>query len=302
MKKNVFVAAMAASFCLLPANVTFAQEIKGPAELVWNQCDFESDAGIPVLSEDDPNIESKNFKFLASNMETFQVVDNPAKDLRNRSEKCLTFMRVPSWDGWFNFQTKDPNNYIDLSKWEKIVLDVRCPDVPLQSYILDLVYIDPVTQEQSNYCRFDLWPNLSASNNWQTLTFDLAEIDYNTGFGASDLKKVNDFLMWYAVWDGSTSEVPVFIDNIRLTRSVVLPDGNGIEIVETGKLSVSPNPGAETILLKGVSGKVTVFNMSGAQMTAIPNYEEGAAINVNSWQKGMYIIQTEKGVLKFLRK
>jgi hypothetical protein len=75
------------------------------------------------------------------------------------------------WGGWFTFQTKVADDYIDMSEWESISLDVRCPNIGMESFKLNLAYTYP-TYSQTLIHAFEPWPNLSATNDWQTLNFN----------------------------------------------------------------------------------------------------------------------------------
>jgi len=73
----------------------------------------------------------------------------------------------------------------------------------------------------------------------------------------------------------------------------------GVKEVMENKISVFPNPASKTIYLNGVSGNVSVLNMSGIEMwSGVINQSE--TLDVSEYKCGVYFILNNNNVNKFI--
>jgi len=87
--------------------------------------------------------------------------------------------------------------------------------------------------------------------------------------------------------------------------SVSFEEVTGIETLKPeSTISVFPNPVQETLTVKGVKkdAKITLYDMSGGLLQTVTSQENITNINVSSLQQGVYLLQVDKQVIKFIKK
>jgi len=119
-----------------------------------------------------------------------------------------------------------------------------------------------------------------------------------TQYAVSDVQKI--------VFDNSTMTVELKSgENVADVTRVSFKDATGVETLKPeSSVSVFPNPVQETLTVKGVKkgAVINVFDMSGGLLQTVTTQENTANINVSSLQKGVYLLQVDKQVVKFIKK
>ena len=76
---------------------------------------------------------------------------------------------------------------------------------------------------------------------------------------------------------------------------------NDIPTIKTqNELKIYPNPAKERIIIKNLTGKISILNLLGQQVRSINNYQ-GEEINISSIPTGTYIVKTTNAAKQFLK-
>ena len=87
--------------------------------------------------------------------------------------------------------------------------------------------------------------------------------------------------------------------------SLSFDETTGIESPKVeSSIFVFPNPVKETLTVKGVEKDaiISLYDMSGKLLQAITSQENSTDINVSSLQQGIYLLQIDKQIIKFIKK
>jgi len=84
----------------------------------------------------------------------------------------------------------------------------------------------------------------------------------------------------------------------------LLSDNVGTENPELpSKVFVFPNPVTTTLTVSGTNSdvKINLFDLSGKLLKSVPAQDNSTDVNVTSLQRGVYLLQVGKQVLKFVK-
>ena len=115
----------------------------------------------------------------------------------------------------------------------------------------------------------------------------------------SDVQKI--------VFDQGNSTMTVEMkagNDVTNITSVSFEEVTGIETLKPeSPVFVFPNPVKETLTVNGVKkgDVINVFDMSGGLLRTVTAQDNNANINVSSLQKGIYLLQLGKQVVKFIK-
>ncbi len=203
--------------------------------------------------------------------EDFVVVDNPAKEGINTSNKCVKFTVVDNAQPWagavstsFGEMTFTEENHVMTMMVYKSTLS-RCL---LKAEIKDGDFTEVFVTNES-------------VDEWEKLTFDFSEAIGKTYTG----------LAFFPDFPESRTEGSVnYVDNIGW-----LSDGTtAIFENNTFEFAVYPNPATEYIQIespKSIS-KIQLLDLSGKLITQINSIDSNSAtLNLQSINQGFYLIQ-----------
>jgi len=86
---------------------------------------------------------------------------------------------------------------------------------------------------------------------------------------------------------------------------VSFEDATGIQTPKPeSSISVFPNPVQETLTVNGVKkdAVINVYSMSGALLKTVTAQDNSTKVDVSSLQQGIYLLQIDKQVVKFIKK
>lgn len=88
-------------------------------------------------------------------------------------------------------------------------------------------------------------------------------------------------------------------------RKIAFGNATGVQnVLQRNSFRVYPNPAAEFIRLTNIPDAqytVTIFSITGNQITTLQNFTIQQSIDISNIQKGMYIIRANNFVTKFTK-
>jgi len=93
--------------------------------------------------------------------------------------------------------------------------------------------------------------------------------------------------------------------DVSNVTSLSFDETTGIESPKVeSSIFVFPNPVKETLTVKGVEKDaiISLYDMSGKLLQSITSQENSTDINVSSLQQGIYLLQIDKQIIKFIKK
>jgi hypothetical protein len=276
----------------------FSAEIVAPTGIRWDLVDMENTGKIARISGKIGD--GYMFLFSTGNTSLINVVANPdISDLVNKTPKCIKWLKLPSMNGWASFETNDKSNYIDVSKWENLSLDIRIEDDLLVSMQLDVYTYDLINgvsvKTGSKYLDMRVGEIGKSPGSWYTANFDLSKIVLSKG--VAKLDNIQKIILTLNPCNCNTCNSTVYVDNLRLTRSF---DISGVNDAVENKFNIYPVPVNNTIQITGVDGEVTIYNTIGVTVFHI-NDLLTKAIDVSNLECGFYIIKTKLGSQRFFK-
>jgi len=299
--KNIFLSKLIVVLNILFVfnSYLFSGEIIGTTTKRWDLVDMETNSKIARIYGKIGD--GYKFLFSTNNFTQISVVSNPdILNTVNTTSKCISWIKLPSVNGWASFETNDKNEYVDLSKWENISFDLRITDADLASIQLDLYNYELLSGASikvgSKY--FDLRENeiSKPKGSWYNLNFDLSKVVLSADVTKLDM--IQKMTLMINPCHCSTCNTSVYIDNLRLTRSYEIP--SDVNAINQSKFNIYPNPANNTLQIADVDGEVTIYNALGMAVIYINEFNS-KIIDISMLNKGVYIVKTKFGSKHFLK-
>lgn len=213
----------------------------------------------------------------------------------NASNKCFKWTKSGAY-GYVKFYTSNIKKYIDFSRWDSIKFDVYIPTVNLTQVQINFLK-HGADQYSTSKIESGKWYNLSNKpmGQWNTVTVPISAINYPVSNNLANafcgvMIQINPSL---------TGPSDVYIDNLRLVKTISKLTTTVLNTT-INKLKLIDHTASEEIVLSGAKGNVSIYNIFGAEVMRLNNYE-GAAISTSKLTNGIYVVKTSAGSLKFVK-
>lgn len=84
-------------------------------------------------------------------------------------------------------------------------------------------------------------------------------------------------------------------------NQVINTYGTALNEVSSRELSVYPNPCTDNITIEGMRGELKIYNLPGVCVKSLDNYQ-GEVVDVSDMKNGIYLIQNEQGLKRFVKR
>lgn len=285
--KSVFL------FCVmtfLGLNSISAQEYAPPAAAItagsWNILDWQTNA-----TKTD-NWGGLTMWHAVWSGNTVSIANSPT----DAANSCLKWYKEGAWGG-IKLATNTITKYIDFSRWDSIKFDIYTTDVDFSRF--EIRFIKQGTS--SIYGSYASGPGITitynptkAANTWHTISVGMNQIAIDatsslaTSFGGFQITPNNN----------SSVNTIVYLDNVRFVKAPGVT--TSLNNSAATNLKISLNAANSELQLNGATGKVSVYNMAGAEVIRMNNFQ-GEVINISKLAKGTYVVKSTMGVAKFIK-
>lgn len=197
-------------------------DVQDPGGTEWVLVDNDTEGASPWLGEE--AIEGEFLRFAPNDgpVTNYGIVDDPTGSGKG---KIVKWDVRCSWWGSMGVELAEAGKSFELSKWNKICVQVYVKDKALRQF--KVAFYNGLSSDGENnkeVADYETWDG-GAANTWHSFEIPLNSVNLKAGFTTDDLKTIKNFKIFVngGLPEGQTDGEngyyeTIYMDNLKLTR------------------------------------------------------------------------------------